>query len=106
MVKSFDLAMNQELLNQFLDNPTIQLEKIQVTCSETGYTNALFNYHFGPSPLPKRKRRIERFLMFYGVNAELNKLLEDKKTRLIQLYNFQTENGNVIVADYQIKEGE
>jgi hypothetical protein len=105
MVKSFDLAMAQEALDQFLDNPDNQLQEIKVTCSKTGYTDALIQYRTGTPPFPKKKRRIKRFTMFYGSCPELNVLLEDKKTRLIKMYDFQTESGTIIVVDYQIKEG-
>jgi hypothetical protein len=105
MIRSFDLAMNQEALNHLLDNPTVQLQEIKVMCSDTGYTTATLQYRLGEAPFPKRKRRVERYLMFYGINLELNTLLESKRTRLVKLYDFQSEQGTIVVVDYQIKEG-
>lgn len=103
MIRTFDLGMDQVIVEQFLNDPQIQLQKVEVFCSELGLTSLVLTYRLGQPAMPRKKRMIVRYLIFHGINKDLNQILSEARYRVIELRHFQTEQGTVAVVDYQIK---
>lgn len=104
MYRAFDLSALQDIANEFLNNEHLQLVSLNVSCSaETAYTVAALR--FVPCERKERKftRRLERFVLFEGVNSHLDERLSDKNVRLIRQYIFPTNEGTIVVLDYQIR---
>lgn len=104
MIRSFDLASSPEVLNHFLDDLHFELQSLKVSCSDLGLTTLIVEYQRADEVIPRQKRRVERHLLFYGTNPELNATLGDETTELIKMQDFFTAQGIVVVIDYQIKE--
>lgn len=104
LFRQFDLSTDNELIDPLLDNPNLMPIELNVGCTEGGYTTLLVHAQRAPEPIVrKRKRRFRRFVLFGGSNEELNLLLEDEKVRVLKRHDFFTEQGVIIVVDYEFK---
>jgi hypothetical protein len=100
----YDLSIEFQSVDQILDNPNLLPIELKVTCTETGYTTLLIQAQETDEPVERRyKRRFRRFLLLGGFNRELADLLSSKKNRLIKRHDFFTEQGAIIVIDYETK---
>lgn len=102
MIHSYDLGMEAEVVEGVLNNPYIRLFKCVVSCSEQGFTTVNLHTEKSSEPIKRKRHRvIQRFLMFNGTNADMNKILENEKYRIIHRYEFITKQGVIIVLDYE-----
>lgn len=106
MLKTFDLSIHQDTVNQMLNDPSLRLLSMKISCSEeTGYTVATLRF----SPCAKREirfnRYVERYILLDTGHPEVDKILEDTKKRLIRQHVFPTSEGVVVVLDYQVRTG-
>ena len=108
MIKSFDLAMEQEAVEVLMNDPQLRIISCTVDClKKTGYTSATFQFEKMKNPMKrKRARKLERFILFNGSNSNLDTVLSDFRKRIVAKYEFVTEQGVIIVLDYEyLKEG-
>ena len=104
MIRSYDLAMEEETVETMLNDPHLRLTKLRVGCSESGYTTATLSLQVVEEPIErKRRRRVRRFVLFNGLNHELDQLVDDSNTKIIKQHEFITEQGVIIVLDYELK---
>lgn len=104
MFQQFDLSIESESLDAALDDIRFEPIELNVMCTETGFTTILVRLQEAEEPQERRfKRRFRRFLLLGGRNDQLLHLLNDKKIRVIKRHDFFTEQGAVIVLDYEIK---
>lgn len=107
MIRVFDLSMEIKELDDTLDNPDVDPVTLRVTCSETGFSSL----HYRGMPSEERrdmtfKRRFRRFLLFGGKSEPLNNLLQRRDVRIINTYDFMTEQGTIVIVDYETREKE
>lgn len=106
LFRQFDLSLDEEIkrIDQILDNDHLMPIELKVGCTDGGFTTLTVRAQKSNSPIErKRKRRFRRFVLFGGVNEDLNQLLEDENVRLIKRHDFFTELGAIIVVDYETK---
>lgn len=106
MIRVFDLSTHSDHVNDLLNDPKYRLNQLKIYCSEeTGYTTATLRL----TPCPKRTTKFKRYLARYVCDRfghpEVDRLLEDKNVRLIKQHIFPTQEGTVIVLDYQVRKG-
>lgn len=103
MFRVFDLSIYASNANELLNNPCLRLISLKISCSfETGYTTA--NLRF--SPCEKRETKFKRYLKRFRVEQDdhqLDELLQDKDVRIIKQHVFPTEDGSIVVVDYQVR---
>lgn len=95
--------MDRDGICDLLNDPSFRVIKCEVDCmKKTGFTSANIEYEQTKSTVKrKRRRRIERFLLFGGSNSKLNEILDDAGKRIVAKYQFVTEQGVIIVLDYE-----
>lgn len=104
MHRSFDLSAMATSANEWLNDSEKRLISLSISCSaETAYTVA--SMRFVPCEKQERRfiRNLERFIMSDGENPFLDERLSNKDVRLIKQYVFPTNEGTVVVLDYQIR---
>jgi hypothetical protein len=102
MFRVYDLSINQEVVEQLLNDPYVSLISLNVACSESGYTTVSVRYTRVKEKLErKRRRKLERLIIFDGSNPRLDELLEDPSISVINKNDFFSENGVIIVLDYE-----
>lgn len=105
--RQFDLASEYEIVDELFDNPRLMPIELRPSCSETGYTTLLFHAQEVDEAVKRRwKRRFRRFPLYNGVSEELNQLMEDENVRILNRYDHFTENGAIIILDYEFKSEE
>lgn len=107
MIRAYDLSCMTEKANEYLNEPTLRLISLNVTCStETAYTVASMRL----APCEKRDTRFNRYLERFILlerngNPDLDRRMKDPNTRLLKQYIFPTAEGTVVVIDYQVRKG-
>lgn len=102
MIRSYDLSIEKEVVEQMINDPHLMLQKYRVGCGESGFTTATLYLQKVVEPIERKRHRvIERFILFDGTNQEVDRILEDKKYRVLRQYEFITEQGVIIVLDYE-----
>jgi len=103
MKKVFKLEEDEIDLNKMLNDPKIRLKHIRVNCDKkTSLTTVVVDYSVGEVELKRvRKRRINRFHLLDGTDRSLDTILESKDYRVVKQYDFVTENGLVVVLDFE-----
>lgn len=100
--RQYDLAIYQEEVDNIINDPFISPSELSVTCSGVGSVSLLIHARKTDKPREmKRNRHFRRFLLFGGVNEELIELLSDEKVRVLNRHDFDTEQGSIVVLDYQ-----
>lgn len=105
MFRVFDLSIERELVEELINSPTCKIIEMKTFCSaETGYTTVHLRYNEVTEPIKRRRRRcVRRFVLFYGLNDDLNKIMDNPGTKLIKREQFLTAQGVIIVLDYELK---
>jgi hypothetical protein len=103
MIRSFDLAIESEAINGLINSPYMMLERFKIECmKKSGYTTATLHLKKSEDPIErKRYRKIERYILFNGANQELDEILENPVNRINHKHEFITEQGVIIVVDYE-----
>lgn len=100
--RQFDLATEHELVDEIINNPLLMPIELNVSCTETGWTTILVRAHRSPEKRTiKRTRRFRRFVLYGGINEALNQLMEDENVRILKRHDFFSEQGAIIVLDYE-----
>lgn len=106
MIRSYDLAIDKENVERDINDPYLMIQNCRVGCSDGGFTTVTLHFRKTREPIcRKRHRVIERFILFDGQNAYLDSKLEDERIRLLHKHEFITEQGVIIVLDYELKNG-
>lgn len=101
--KQYDLAIYFEEVDNIINDPYLYPIELNVNCSEIGSATIIIHAKEISSPRPiKRKRHFRRFLLHGGVNEELIDLMADENVRVLNRYDFFTEQGAIVVIDYQV----
>lgn len=103
MFRVYDLSVEQEVVEQRLNDPYMYLIDLNIACSDSGYTTASLRCMPSRQRIErKRTRKIQRFIIFDGSNPDLDELLMDPDVKVINKLDFFSENGVIIVLDYEI----
>lgn len=104
MRRLFDLSHDPAELDTFLNDEFYYIEDIEFDFQKkTGRTTAFIRYSYNKYPLPQKKlrRRIRRFVLFDGINHELNELFNNKYVKVIEEEVYKNEISVVVVVHYQ-----
>lgn len=102
MIRVFDMSVEMKDIDKLLDDPNHFPTKLKVSCSETGYTTLFYRGEECDEPREVTYlRRFRRFILFGGKSEPLMHLLKRKDIRILKEYEFFTEQGTIIVVDYE-----
>lgn len=105
--RQFDLAIYFEEVDNILNDPNLYVTEIKVSCSEIGMTSLIITALDAKVPMErKRKRHFRRFLLHAGINEELIEILSDDNARVLNRHDFFTEQGAIVVLDYEVNKKE
>jgi hypothetical protein len=105
MLRTFHLPDEEYDLNILLNDRKIRSKHINVNCDrKTSVTTVLVDYIELNEPRNQtRKRKIRRFHLLNGEDAELNQITNSTHFRVVYKYDFLTDNGTVVIVDYEDK---
>ena len=101
--RRYDLAVYFEELDEALNDPYLYPTEISPFCTDTGYATVLVRAQRIREPRKiSRKRHFRRFLLLNGMSEELVSIMMDEKNRILNRYDFFTEQGDVVILDYEV----
>lgn len=103
ILRQYDLAIYFEEVDNVINDPYIYPYEIKVDCSPIGAASVtIYAKEMDVPRNQKRKRRFRRFLLLAGMNEELVQLISDENVRVLNRHDFFTEQGTIVVLDYEV----
>lgn len=108
MFRSFTLGVDDYELSRVLNSRRHLVQKVDNYIADSGVAGTLLQYTDVHNEYSKRespyRREIRKFhLGEGGMNEEVDQILEDRNNVIIQLLSKFTEEGPVVVVDYETK---
>lgn len=101
--RQYDLAIYHEEVDNVLNDPYLFPTELKVSCTDEGSASVLITAYPSKTPRPiKRNRHFRRFLLHAGENSELTNLLMSDDTRILNRHDFFTEQGAIVIVDYEV----
>lgn len=106
MFRMYQLPISNEVLRTDLNNPEWNMVQKTMSCDpESGTVYVGIRY----MPALDRRtithiRKIESYRMNQGSSTALERIENDPVNRIIEVKQFQTESGTVMVVDYEVRQ--
>lgn len=108
MYRSYTLGLDDHDVNRILNSRRYVIHKVEHYISDSGVAGTILHYDRAFNDYTRRERVYERTVeKFYldssGANPYLDDILEDRRNRVITMLSKFTEQGPIVVIDYEHK---
>lgn len=109
MYRSYTLGLDDHDINRILNSRRYVVQKVEHYISDSGVAGTILHYDRAFNAYTRRERLYERTVQkFYldsaGANPYLDDILEDRANRVITMLSKFTEQGPIVVIDYERKQ--